>query len=60
MDTDILYPPSITEAMAKLIPNFSYSTICTKEGHDGFLLEYKQVGEAVEKLLKLESSHKKG
>lgn len=52
MDSDILYPPSTTKKMADIVPTCTYSTINTKEGHDGFLLEYDQVGKAVEKLLK--------
>ena len=51
MDSDILYPASATEEMSKMIPNSTYDTINTQEGHDGFLLEYDQVGNAVKSFL---------
>jgi len=47
MDSDILYPLADQKALHDRIHNADFQTIVTAEGHDGFLLEYDQVGSAV-------------
>lgn len=51
IDTDILYPISEQEKIAKLIPSAEFAVINSAEGHDGFLLEQQQVGRHIEAFL---------
>ena len=51
MDSDVLYPVKDTIDMQALIPNSKFKLISTSEGHDGFLLEYDQVGCAISEFL---------
>lgn len=51
MTSDILYPPADSMKLQTMIPDSQYAWIETGQGHDGFLLEYEQVGEAVSGLL---------
>jgi homoserine O-acetyltransferase len=51
MTSDILYPPADSMKLQQMIPDSSYTWVETSQGHDGFLLEYDQVGSAVSGLL---------
>lgn len=44
VDSDILCPLREQEHLASYLPNCQFKVICSKEGHDGFLLEQEQVG----------------
>lgn len=45
--SDILFPPSDHEPMARCIPNVEYHIIDSDFGHDGFLIEYKKLTELI-------------
>lgn len=51
IDSDILYPIQEQELLAKHIPNSQFFTIHSIEGHDGFLIEQKQVGTYIQNFL---------
>lgn len=44
IDSDVLYPLSEQQELAKLLPNATLKIIQSEDGHDGFLLEQEQVG----------------
>jgi homoserine O-acetyltransferase len=44
IDSDVLYPLSEQESMAKSLQNGCLKVIHSDDGHDGFLLEQEQVG----------------
>jgi homoserine O-acetyltransferase len=44
IDSDVLYPLSEQEEIAKSMPNAELKVIHSDDGHDGFLLEQDQVG----------------
>lgn len=56
IDSDILYPLSEQQVLAECIPNSYMKTIHSSEGHDGFLLEQKQVGTIISDFLAANSS----
>jgi len=43
ISSDILFPPSEQKFLAKHIPDAEYQEIDSLYGHDGFLIEYKQL-----------------
>jgi len=47
IDSDILYPLSEQEELATHIPSSRLVVVKSREGHDGFLLEQDQVGNAI-------------
>lgn len=47
ISSDILFPPAEQQFLAKHIPNAQYSEIDSFYGHDGFLLETKQLTEVI-------------
>lgn len=47
IDSDLLYPLCEQEELAKKIPQCTFKVIKSKEGHDGFLLEQKQVADNI-------------
>lgn len=51
ISSDILFPPSEQEFLAAHIPNAELEIINSHYGHDGFLLEYEQLTELIEKFL---------
>ena len=51
ISSDILFPPKEQELIAKHIPAASYQAIDSTYGHDGFLLEFEQIGNAIKKFL---------
>ena len=54
--TDILYPPREQEFLAKHIPGSILYSIHSNYGHDGFLLEFEQIGNAIGEFLAKERS----
>jgi homoserine O-acetyltransferase len=56
IESDILFPPSEQQFLAKKITGAGYQMINSDYGHDGFLLEYDQISKAIEQHL---SIHKK-
>jgi homoserine O-acetyltransferase len=56
IESDILFPPSEQQFLAKKITGATYQMINSDYGHDGFLLEYDQISKAIELHL---SIHKK-
>jgi homoserine O-acetyltransferase len=51
IESDILFPLSEQQFLARWIPGATYHPIPSLYGHDGFLLEYEQIGGLVSKLL---------
>lgn len=51
ISSDILFPPVEQEFLAAHIPNAELAIINSHYGHDGFLLEYEQLTELIEKFL---------
>ena len=51
VDSDRLFPPSQSQRIAEQIPNARLTTVTSQFGHDGFLIENAQVGEAVRDFL---------
>jgi homoserine O-acetyltransferase len=51
ISSDILFPSKEQEFLAYYIPGAKYQAIDSKYGHDGFLLEYEQIGNAIKNFL---------
>lgn len=47
ISSDLLFPPAEQEFLAAHIPHASFRAIHSPYGHDGFLLEYEQIEEAI-------------
>jgi homoserine O-acetyltransferase len=47
MESDVLYPFYEIDTLSKLLPNSELIRVATEEGHDGLLLEYEQVNDAI-------------
>ncbi len=52
IDSDSLFPVNEQRFLAKHIPGAKYEEISSKFGHDGFLLEYEQITDAISKHFK--------
>ena len=50
IDSDCCFPPEEIKEMASHIPGAEYSGITSVFGHDGFLLEYGQIGAIIGKI----------
>jgi homoserine O-acetyltransferase len=50
--SDILFPPSDHTIMVENIPNVEYHLIDSDFGHDGFLVEHKQLNDIILNFLK--------
>ena len=53
IESDLLFPPSEQEFLANEIIGASYKAIKSEYGHDGFLLEYEQISQAIRQHLLL-------
>ncbi len=53
LEGDILFPPDEQEFLANHINNAQLKLIRTDYGHDGFLLEFEQIGNALKEFLKV-------
>ena len=51
VDSDCLFPPKSIESWAGKIPHSEYRIITSSFGHDGFLLEWKQISEIIRSIL---------
>jgi homoserine O-acetyltransferase len=51
ISSDILFPLNEQEFLAAHIPHAEYRAIHSPYGHDGFLLEYEQIEEAIRTFL---------
>ncbi len=51
IDTDAIFPPAEIETWAPMIPGAVYKRLTSSFGHDGFLLETKQLTELLEPYL---------
>src|SRR5436305_13649357 len=51
ISSDILFPLTEQEFLAAHIPHAEYLAIHSPYGHDGFLLEYEQIEEAIKTFL---------
>lgn len=51
IDSDVLYPLSEQEEIARCVPRGEMKVVRSREGHDGFLLEQQQVGGAIAQFL---------
>ena len=51
ISSDILFPLTEQEFLAAHIPHAEYRAIHSPYGHDGFLLEYEQIEEAIKTFL---------
>ena len=52
IDTDILFPVSEQEFLAKHIPSSSLKIVESRYGHDGFLVETKTINDLIANFLK--------
>ena len=53
INSDLLFPPKEMEQWAQFIPGAEYHEITSLYGHDGFLLEWKQLKDLIEKFVSL-------
>lgn len=51
IESDILFPLAEQQYLAKYIPGASYVSIHSTYGHDGFLLEFEQIHDCINKFL---------
>ncbi|MCY7330837.1 MAG: alpha/beta fold hydrolase [Saprospiraceae bacterium] len=51
ISSDVLFPPSEQQYLARYIPGAQYLEIDSDYGHDGFLIETQQLGEALTSFL---------
>lgn len=51
IDSDLLYPLSEQKVLERYIPNAKLKVISSQHGHDGFLLEMKEISEVVVQFL---------
>lgn len=51
IDSDVLFPPKHGKATAKAIQDAEYRELSSIFGHDGFLIEYEQLGNILKPLL---------
>jgi homoserine O-acetyltransferase len=56
VSSDVLFPVSEQEFLAKLIPSATYSSIDSFYGHDGFLIETKKLTEVISSFYKTKTS----
>ncbi|KAF9146961.1 homoserine O- acetyltransferase [Mortierella sp. GBA39] len=47
IDSDVLYTSKEIKALSDLLPNGEHFTVKSDEGHDGVLLEYEQINDAI-------------
>ncbi len=47
IDSDILYPVAEQKELAELLPNGIYRELHSKDGHDGFLIEFEQLSNLI-------------
>lgn len=52
IDSDILFPTEEQKFIAKNIPEGRYAEISSVYGHDGFLLEWESISNAITDFLK--------
>jgi homoserine O-acetyltransferase/O-succinyltransferase len=55
--SDVLYPITEQEYLQKTIPGAEILSISSDFGHDGFLLEYEKIENALSKFIESKSSH---
>lgn len=53
IDTDVLFPPAQSDALAALLPNADRATLRSEHGHDGFLIEWEGLAPLVRRALAL-------
>lgn len=51
IDSDILYPLCEQRFLERHIPNATLKVVSSSHGHDGFLLELKEIGDAIAQFL---------
>lgn len=51
IDSDLLYPLSEQRVLERYISNAELKIICSPHGHDGFLIEQKEISELIVKFL---------
>ena len=51
IESDILFPPSEQNFLAEHIPEARFEIIKSLFGHDGFLLEYEEIGKVIQRFL---------
>lgn len=56
LEGDILFPPEEQQFLAEHIPNAQLKLILSDYGHDGFLLEFEQISNAIKEFLKIENN----
>ena len=60
ISSDLLFPLNEQEFLAAHIPHTDYRAIHSPYGHDGFLLEYEQIEEAIKTFLASSQHFSKG
>lgn len=51
IDSDLLYPVSEQRVLERYIPNAKLKVVTSSHGHDGFLLEQREIGELIVQFL---------
>ena len=51
IETDLLFPLPEQRSLASMIPGAAFQTIYSLYGHDGFLLEFEQIGQLINHFL---------
>ena len=51
ISSDILFPPKEQEFIAQHIKGATYQAIDSTYGHDGFLLEFEQIGNVIKEFI---------
>ncbi|MFT5619068.1 MAG: homoserine O-acetyltransferase, partial [Arenicella sp.] len=54
--SDVLFPLREQVRIAKYIPNAQLATINSTYGHDGFLIEFEELGRLIEEFLNVDST----
>ncbi|MEK7200152.1 MAG: homoserine O-acetyltransferase, partial [Bacteroidota bacterium] len=52
ISSDLLFPPKEQQWLAEHVQNGVHTIIDSDYGHDGFLLEYDKIGQAINKFIK--------
>ena len=56
VSTDALYPPQEQRELAELLPNAQYEMLDCPHGHDGFLIETRQLGDIIARFRRAQSA----
>ena len=58
IDSDMLYPVEEQKELAEMLPNGHYNELCSRYGHDAFLLEFEQINRLINDFYKTKEVQK--